>query len=94
MEDWADDRHALEWIIYDPAYDVRINSINTRQMYKIYCENPARITLTTECIYTGDWGSFIKPAHEITRHGIWVSDEINEQLIAARTTHSWREWIN
>jgi hypothetical protein len=94
--DWVGDRHAEVWTILEPAFDAKINKINTRQTVEIFAENRERMIRYNDiknCIGIYPWRSFEPPSNTVTRHGIWVSNELNDRLIAERSTHGWREWL-
>ncbi len=39
------------------------------------------------------WNRKPNPATPIIKHGIWVSDALNDEHFAVRSVHGWHEWI-
>jgi hypothetical protein len=94
--DWVGDFFAVEWMFLEPALDVNINKINTRQTCKFYAENQERRDFNlgiVECEGVFLWSEFKAPPANVTRHGVWVTDILNEDLISAQSNHGWKEWV-
>src|SRR5262245_24481811 len=92
---WQDDpddfpvgeRWATVWELFDPAPDPAYGgSVNTRQRRLMYSEfdNPGK---------THEWQNFTKPADAVTRHGIWMTDQLFTAHRNAESPHGWREWV-
>lgn len=92
---WNDDpvdwpigtRIATEWTLYEPAFDPIVGQINTRQVRRFWADDLVRWPTALP------YSEFVPPAESITRHGIWVSDQLRDQHISIRGRHGWREWI-
>jgi len=68
------------------------------QRLTVYLENPADIARWTGANYgvalvdVHPWTDFVVPDTAITRHGIWVSDDLFRQHKAIRAMRGWDEW--
>lgn len=96
-DDWLNDHWALVWDLLEPAHDVKINNVNTRQAITIYAEKQERLDIyadVVECVGRLPWKDFKAPPTNVIRHGVWVEETLNDNLIAAQTRHGWTEWIN
>lgn len=105
---WNDDptdwpvgtRNARIWEFYDPASDPRLDGVtNTRQFLKVYDERPEEIARYQNVETSGGpvevhpYSDFVVPTTTITRHGIWMSDQLWNEHRNVRSNHGWREWI-
>lgn len=96
-EDHLTDFHAYDWTFKTPASDPRIDGrINTRQTFITYAETEIRRRRglnCQECTEVHPWENFIPPSENMTRHGIWMPNEIMEIAKKVRRATNWREWI-
>jgi hypothetical protein len=99
-EDWpAGTRNAAVWTMLTPAMDARYGQFNTRQGLTRYLEQgaPAQYFLPAEAslgpVVVRPWSEFSPPAANITRHGIWLSDELAANHVAAQALRGWRDWV-
>lgn len=94
--DWLNDYHAAEWTLLEPAFDVNVGQVNTRQSFVAYAEDLARRNAYAEidiCISSNNWNKFREPAAENVKHGIWVPDALNDQHLTVVNSRGWREWV-
>jgi hypothetical protein len=104
---WNDDpvdyppgeRFAEVWTFKSLAPDPRFNgALNTRQSRVVYSDKGGRLWKVfaangpVENTTYLDWSLFPKPDEAITRHGIMVSDKLNEAHEKKYTIRGWREW--
>ena len=94
---------AFECLIKDPAPDQRIGgAVNARQWLMIYGQ--AKWLETNENKWTGvrtvsgpvvirPWSAFVPPPGANTFHGIWTTDELNDEHRTKISVRGWREWI-
>ncbi len=96
-EDHLEDFHADVWTLKTPAPDVRIGGrMNTRQSIVAYAENwdrRLRALHRQKCSASSPWKDFVPPPASITRHGIWMPDQIMAETKAIRRRTRWEEWI-
>jgi hypothetical protein len=106
---WADNAvrgpdkfYACQYVIKPPAYDSKINGLNTCQWVTYYgadgwlAENAERLEYcktTRGPVVVKHWSEFFPPPFENTFHGIWVDDDLHEQHRSLQTPRDWREWI-
>lgn len=103
---WNDDpedyppgqRFALSWELFEPGPDPRYGGqINTRQRLTVYDERDPSPwvghSTTLGPVTILPWADFVVPTGSLTRHGIWVSDELAAAHRAVSTRRGWREWI-
>lgn len=97
---WNDDpddfpvgmRHAQVWTIGPHTRS------NTFVLLTYYTEPAYRRLLPAAMQTTGGpvtflpYADFVPPAEAITRHGIWVPDELAVQHDVRKARHGWREW--
>lgn len=104
---WNDDprdyppgeRFASVWTFETLAADSYLGgAINTRQSRVVYADQGGRLWkvmhangIPENTTYL-DWSLFPKPNEALTRHGIWVSDDLNRAHEKKYTKRSWREW--
>ena len=94
-EDW----YAHVWTFRDPASDARYGGqVNTRQTLIIYGGANARAKWEGKATSGGPvivlpFGSFAKPAANMTRHGIWLPDALSTAHWQRQTRHGWDEWV-
>lgn len=72
--DWVGDRHAEVWEFTERLYT-----------FEVFAESPNRMAKYRSvgyCVGVYPWRSFEAPSNRITRHGIWVSNELHQQLVA------------
>ena len=101
---WNDDpvdypvgtRWAMTWTLQLPTLDARIGRVNTRQTLVVHDEAvPSRWegkAASGGPVTVLPWSSFVAPAANMTRHGIWVPEAEKPAYIAARTSRGWEEW--
>lgn len=104
---WNDDpidyppgeRFAEVWTFKTLAPDSRFNgALNTRQSRVIYADKGGRLWKVfvangpVENTTLLDWSLFPKPNEAITRHGIMVSDKLNEEHGKRYVPQGWRTW--
>lgn len=97
---WLGDYWGQVWTFNDPCPDPKIGGrINTKQSFIIYAETVKRRKQVRaqnidiiEDVKTFDEFPYID--EEYVGHGIFVEDSLNEEHLACRSTHGWREWIN
>lgn len=94
---WEDDpvdfppgtRYAIQWNLQPPAFDPKVNEINTIQTLKVWAEANAGIAYDNPL----PWSQFVLPPANQTFHGIWVSDQEFQDHAVVRSVHGWKEWI-
>lgn len=96
----AGQRYAQVWSFQRPAPDARHGGrVNTVQFLTVYAEDPAmRAKWEGQATSGGPvtvlpWSAFTPPPPNLTVHGIWVSDALLQQHVAARGVRGWEEWI-
>jgi hypothetical protein len=97
LEDHTGDRKAVEWDFYSPCYDIKCKCINTKQSWIGFYESIERrqklVQANIDILeYIGRWEEFIPPDENITRHGIWMTDEQYEAHKQVLTIVGWRKW--
>ena len=102
-DDWAiGTRHALVWRFLPPAPDSRFGGrLNTRQWLTYFLEPNAP---QADRAGAGDtsggpvvwrsWAEFVPPAANLTVHGVWLPDALEQQHLAVRRADvRWHEWV-
>jgi hypothetical protein len=96
---WKDDHWGMIWKFNDPCSDPRIGGrINTKQSYILYAESEERREATRKknidiLTHIRPFTDFPYIAQKYIGHGIAVEDQLNEEHLACRSSHGWREWI-
>lgn len=92
---WNDDpvdypigtRTATIWTLFEPAFDQSVGQVNTRQIREFFADD---LVIFPDA---RPYSEFVIPPVSITRHGIWVTQELLDQHLSVRGHHGWREWI-
>lgn len=96
---WSDDpededesyRHARVWNIYPLQWDEKLQCMNTLQEQIIYGPTTHENVDATR----KEWSDFRVPHDIYIRHGIWVSDELNDKhrdIVDTSIVSGWRAW--
>lgn len=91
------ERFALVWTFKTLAPDLYFNgAINTRQTKVVYLDLGGALNdrwgdVPIQDTEFKDWSEFVPP-DSIARHGILVSDDLNDQHNNSYTKRTWREW--
>lgn len=97
VHSWVDDlddyptenRYAMQWIFADPG--MRDGQMNTNISRSIWAE--PGVPSYHQIPDKQDYADFPIPDDEVTRHGIWLSDELFQAHDDARTHQGWRDWL-
>jgi len=91
---WNDDEEDYpEGEKFGSAWKFGANCPRTSQVMYAQAEVAKRIPADRQnCIYK-DWSDFTKPVESVTKHGVWVSDELNALHDEVRSTPNWRDWL-
>lgn len=90
--DFGDTRWATSWLLLTPAPDPALGGrVNTVQARTVYATPDAAAWFPGVPVLP--WAQFVAPPASQTFHGIWVSDELHDAHLAARTPRGWREWV-
>lgn len=77
----------------DPSFG---GAYNTRQQQVIYAQPGALTTLfpygVPEGIEVRPWEEFRRPSEIITRHGVWLPDDLFSAHDKTKSLRGWREW--
>ena len=97
-EDHEGDFYAVTWTFCNPRYDPVVGSINTVQSWIAFIQSRERRKTIenyniSNLTFIGPWEEFEEPEPEITRHGIWMPDDLYEYSTSMTTSHGWREWV-
>ncbi|MHA2341930.1 MAG: hypothetical protein ACXADW_08625 [Candidatus Hodarchaeales archaeon] len=98
QQDWGPHRkHAFIWEFYPLAPDPNFGqAYNTRQ-YKTYYlgkDIVDKLGDPKEQTVILPWSDFVEPSESITRHGIWLSDLLNDQHEDAISMRGYTEWTD
>lgn len=83
--------HARVWNIYPLQWDEKLQCMNTLQEQIIY----GPTTHESVDAVRKDWKDFQPPNDIYVRHGIWVSDKLNDahrSVVDTSVRHGWRAW--
>lgn len=98
---WNDDPEdhatpqAFVWRFFPHRADNRFGRSNTYQLLTIFADEWDRLqnlATTGGMVELRAWGDFVPPSEAVTRHGIWLSDELHAAHLRAARSVSWREW--
>jgi len=94
-EDYPDgEKFASIWTFYPLVGDAELGyRIKMSQVMYAQSEVAKRIPADRENCVMKEWEEFPRPDFEITKNGIWVSDELNEAHDKARSNPNWRDWM-
>lgn len=92
-EDHGETRWATRWDLHPPAHDPRVGGMNTVQQRTVWATTDAAEWYGGYSADVRDWGQFTLPPVDLTRHGVWLADDVWAEHVTARSERGWREWI-
>lgn len=100
---WNDDpvdypegeKYACEWFFY-PVTEEQFKARQPKYEVIRYDQSEVAKRVKKGLGFTTykSFSEFVKPSEIITKHGIWVSDELNKLHDKARSVIPWWEWYN
>ena len=98
LEDHDGDFYAVVWTFCNPRYDPIVGCVNTVQSWITFVQSKERRKNIesyniANLKYLGSWEEFEEPEPELTRHGIWMPDDLFEHSLEVVTPHGWYEWV-
>jgi len=89
-EDYPEgEKYACEWFFHP------IKNGKTKQLVIRYDQSEIRkrVAKNIQNVTYKDFSEFVKPSEQKTKHGVWVSSELNNEHDRKRSVRGWREWI-
>lgn len=91
-EDHGDTRWGTSWLLEPPGPDPALNgAVNTRQTRTVW--GTPEVAEWFPGVEVLPWAEFVPPPSNLTRHGIWLPDDLFIAHNKGRSHHGWREWI-